>query len=317
MWGPTRTFWNAGHEIGCRMNPLLDRKGASTRAALRAGLLLLMVLQPAACVAPRNVAAAPPAPPQSGWRFETTPVWHDEFEYTGLPDPARWNFEQGGHGWGNHELQHYTDSIRNARVGGGVLAITARRQQTGKRDYSSARLTSKDKGDFRYGRFEVRARLPEGRGTWPAIWMLPTDQVYGGWPASGEIDIMEHVGYDPGRIHVTMHTGAYNHRIGTQKTATYMVGDATTQFHRYRVDWTPATIRGYIDDVPMYEFVNEGTGPAAWPFDQRFHFLLNIAVGGDWGGKEGVDDTSFPATLQLDYVRVYRLVDPATGRGAK
>ena len=116
-----------------------------------------------------------------------------------------------------------------------------------------------------------RARLPGGRGTWPAIWMLPTDQAYGGWPASGEIDIMEHVGYDPGRIHVTMHTGAYNHRIGTQKTATRVIDDPTTRFHRYRVDWTPDTIRGYIDDVQVYEFVNEGTGPAAWPFDRRFH----------------------------------------------
>jgi beta-glucanase (GH16 family) len=138
--------------------------------------------------------------------------------------------------------------------------------------------------------------------------MLPTDQAYGGWPKSGEIDIMEHVGYDPGRIHITMHTEAYNHAIGTQKTAIHVVDDATTQFHRYRVDWTPAAIRGYIDDAQVYEYVNEGTGPAAWPFDQRFHFLLNIAVGGDWGGKEGVDKEVFPATMQVDYVRAYRMV---------
>jgi beta-glucanase (GH16 family) len=252
---------------------------------------------------------APPSPAHTRWRFETTPAWQDEFDYTGLPDPGKWSFEQGGDGWGNHELQYYARSLKNAWVGDGVLTIAARKQKIEGSDYSSARLRSKGKGDFLYGRFEVRAKLPAGRGTWPAIWMLPTDQVYGGWPKSGEIDIMEHVGYDPGRIHITMHTEAYNHAIGTQKTATHRVDDATTQFHRYRVDWTPATIRGYIDDVQVYEFVNEGTGPATWPFDQRFHFLLNIAIGGDWGGKEGVDKDIFPATMQIDYVRVYRMID--------
>ncbi|MGH8074318.1 MAG: glycoside hydrolase family 16 protein [Lysobacter sp.] len=276
--------------------------------ALSGGLTLLLAT--ACAYQQRDIAVDRPAAPSTGWHFEATPAWQDEFDYTGLPDPARWNFEQGGDGWGNHELQHYTDSTRNAQVADGVLTITARKEKAGSNDYSSARLSSKGKGDFRYGRFEVSARLPTGRGTWPAIWMLPTDQAYGGWPASGEIDIMEHVGYDPGRIHVTMHTGAYNHRIGTQKTATRVIDDATTQFHRYRVDWMPDAIRGYIDDQQVYEFVNEGTGPEAWPFDQHFHFLLNIAVGGDWGGKEGVDDSAFPATLQVDYVRVYRLVDP-------
>jgi beta-glucanase (GH16 family) len=272
----------------------------------------LIVLQTAACLAQENkTAAAIPAsssPPCTSWNFETTPAWQDEFDYTGLPDPDKWSFEQGGDGWGNHELQYYTHSPKNAWVGDGVLTITARKQRIEGSNYSSARLRSKGKGDFLYGRFEIRAKLPKGRGTWPAIWMLPTDQAYGGWPKSGEIDIMEHVGYDPGRIHVTMHTEAYNHTLGTQKTAIHVVDDAMTRFHRYRVDWTPATIRGYIDDVQVYEFVNEGTGPAAWPFDQRFHFLLNIAVGGDWGGKEGVDKDIFPAMMQVDYVRMYRMV---------
>ena len=274
--------------------------------------ILLFALQATACSAQvKATAAASPAPqsPQSAdWSFETTPAWQDEFDYTGLPDRAKWSFEQGGDGWGNHELQYYTHHLKNARVGDGVLSIVARKQKIEGNDYSSARLRSKGKGDFLYGRFEIRAKLPAGRGTWPAIWMLSTDQVYGGWPKSGEIDIMEHVGYDPGRIHVTMHTGAYNHVIGTQKTAIHTVDDAMEQFHRYRVDWTPSAIRGYIDDAQVYEFANEGTGPAAWPFDQRFHFLLNIAVGGDWGGKQGVDDDVFPATMQVDYVRVYRMI---------
>lgn len=275
--------------------------------------ILLFALQATACVAQGTITAVASPAPQSAqsasWSFEATPAWQDEFDYTGLPDPDKWSFQQGGDGWGNHELQEYTRSKKNAHVVDGVLSIVARRQNTDKRNYTSARLASKGKGDFLYGRFEVRAKLPVGRGTWPAIWMLPTDQAYGGWPKSGEIDIMEHVGYDPGRIHVTMHTEAYNHRINTQRTAIHAVDDAMAQFHRYRLDWTPATIRGYIDDMQVYEFINEGAGPAAWPFDQRFHFLLNLAVGGDWGGKQGVDASVFPATLQVDYVRAYRLVE--------
>ncbi len=276
-------------------------------------LKVLLLLQATTCLAQQNDASVPVAskgaPRDEGWTFETIPAWQDEFEYTGKPDPSRWGYDIGGDGWGNNELQFYTHSLENAHVGDGVLTIEARRQAREKRDYTSARVISKGKGDFLYGRFEVRAKLPAGRGTWPAIWMLPTDWKYGGWPDSGEIDIMEHVGFDPGRIHVTMHTGAYNHSINTQKSATHVVADATAQFHRYRVDWTPATIRGYIDDVQVYEFVNEGTGPAAWPFDQRFHFLLNLAVGGNWGGKEGVDAKAFPAAMQVDYVRVYRMIE--------
>src|SRR3546814_7654255 len=139
--------------------------------------------------------------------------------------------------------------------------------------------------------------------------MLPTGQAHGGWPASGEIDIMEHVGYDPGRVHVSVHTKAYNHVSGTQKTSITVVPGAMSGFHRYRVDWTPAGIRGYIDDAQVFAFANEGSGPGAWPFDRRFHLLLNLAVGGDWGGKLGVDADAFPASMPVDYVRVYRLVE--------
>lgn len=242
------------------------------------------------------------------WRFAATPAWQDEFDTPGAPDAAKWSHDLGGHGWGNNELQQYTDELANARVEDGVLAITARRERLGRRDYTSARLVSKDKGDFLYGRFEVRAKLPAGRGTWPAIWMLPTDRAYGGWPDSGEIDIMEHVGFDPETVHATVHTGAYNHKLGTHRSGTRKVGGATDGFHVYRVDWTPDAVRGYIDGGEVFEFPNEGTGPAAWPFDQRFHLLLNIAVGGDWGGRHGVDEAAFPARMLVDYVRVYPLL---------
>ena len=248
--------------------------------------------------------------PSTRPRFEDTPAWQDEFDGSGRPDPLKWGYDTGGHGWGNNELQTYTRSEDNAFVRDGVLHVVSRRQQRKGREYTSARLVSKGKGDFRYGRFEVRAKVPPGRGTWPAIWMLPTGKAYGGWPKSGEIDIMEHVGFDPDVVHVTMHTGAYNHVKGTQKTATKRVPGATASFHVYRVDWTPEAIRGFIDDEPMYEFVNEGSGPDAWPFDQPFHFLLNVAVGGNWGGQHGVDDAAFPATMEVDYVRAYRLIEP-------
>lgn len=237
--------------------------------------------------------------------FADTPVWADEFDYEGQPDPQKWSYDTGGHGWGNNELQYYTNRIENARVGNGVLTITARREPKEDHAYTSARLVSKNKGDFLYGRIEAKAQLPTGKGTWPAIWMLPTDNQYGGWPKSGEIDIMEHVGYDQDRVHVTVHTEAYHHSIGTQRGKSKLVENASTGFHLYRIDWTPDAIRGYIDDEPIFDFPNEGTGPAVWPFDQRFHVLLNIAVGGNWGGAQGVDPAAFPASMQVDYVRVY------------
>lgn len=274
------------------------------------GLVLLIALQAIPCFAQHaGSAASPPQTTARAWSFEATPAWQDEFDHAGAPDPAKWGYDLGGDGWGNNELQYYTDSLDNASVADGVLTVTAKKKKRNGRGYTSARLVSKGKGDFLYGRFEIRAKLPPGRGTWPALWMLPTDQAYGGWPKSGEIDIMEHVGYDPNRVHITMHTQAYNHTINTQRTGIKLVDGAIGNFHVYRTDWTPDAIRGYIDDELVLEFPNEGTGPAAWPFDQRFHFLINIAVGGNWGGQKGVDDDSFPARMQVDYVRVYRLTE--------
>ncbi len=249
-----------------------------------------------------------PVPQDKDRTFETTPVWADEFNYNGLPDPQKWGYNTGGSGWGNNELQYYTGD-GNAVVANGVLTITARKEAKENRQYTSARLTTKGKGDFLYGRIEVKAKLPSGKGTWPAIWMLPTVPEYGGWPKSGEIDIMEHVGYDPDNIHVTIHTQAYNHVAGTQKSGTKVIGGSRTEFHVYRVDWTPDAIRGYIDDQLVFTFMNEGKGSAAWPFDKKFHILLNLAVGGNWGGAKGVDETVFPATMEVDYVRVYRMIE--------
>lgn len=249
------------------------------------------------------------APTDKGWSFESTPVWADEFDYTGKPDPARWGYDIGGHGWGNNELQYYTDNQKNASVADGVLTIKAIKEPTEGKDYSSARLVTKNKGDFLYGRFEIKARLPTGKGTWPAIWMLPTDWEYGGWPKSGEIDIMEHVGYDQDRVHITVHTEAFNHSIGTQVGKNRIVENASEDFHIYRVDWTPYAVRGYIDDTKLFEFTNSGKGYQEWPFDKRFHLLLNIAVGGNWGGAQGVDTDIWPQSMLVDYVRVYKMIE--------
>jgi beta-glucanase (GH16 family) len=241
--------------------------------------------------------------------FDTIPVFADEFNYTGLPDPNKWGYDIGGSGWGNNELQYYTNQLKNAFVANGKLTITAYKEEMEGRSYTSARLITKNKGDIKYGRIEVRAQLPAGLGTWPAIWMLPTDWVYGGWPSSGEIDIMEHVGYDQDVIHITTHSEKYYFKINTQKSATKKIENASTQYHLYRVDWTPEKITGYIDNELIFTNVNEGTDYKAWPFDQRFHLLLNIAVGGDWGGAKGIDETAFPASMLVDYVRFYKMIE--------
>lgn len=249
----------------------------------------------------------PTSPIDSGWTFESTPSWADEFDYTGAPDITKWGYDLGGSGWGNNELEYYTNSTDNASVANGVLSITARKESKENRNYTSSRMVTTNKGDWLYGRFEIKAKLPAGKGTWPAIWMLPTDWAYGDWPKSGEIDIMEHVGYDPGNVHISAHTEAYYFKINTQKTSTKKVDNISSAFHLYRLDWTPYALRGYIDDMLVFQFVNEGKGYTVWPFDKRFHILLNLAVGGDWGGAQGVDDSIFPVTMEVDYVRVYKM----------
>jgi beta-glucanase (GH16 family) len=236
-------------------------------------------------------------------------VWSDEFDYTGLPEAGKWSYDVGGHGWGNQELQSYTERrLDNARVQDGTLIIEARRENWQGMEYTSARLVTKSKGDWTYGRFEISAKLPSGRGTWPAIWMLPTQWTYGngGWPDNGEIDIMEHVGFDPGWVHGSVHTRLYYSQIGTQKTAKIRIPDAQSVFHVYALEWSAQKIEVYVDSTKYFTFTNEGKGWQTWPFDKQFHLLLNIAVGGGWGGAQGVDPSIFPQRMEVDYVRVYK-----------
>jgi len=248
------------------------------------------------------------APVKAKWQL----VWSDEFNYTGLPDSTKWGYDVGDGcpnvcGWGNNELQYYSvKRLENSRVENGNLIIEAHREKAGTKEYSSARLVSKGKGDWTYGRITVRAKLPNGRGVWPAIWMLPTEWAYGGWPSSGEIDIMENVGYLPDSVYGSVHTKRFNHSIGTQVTAGVKSTTLSSEFHHYSIEWDAEKIDFFFNDQKFQTFYNKHEGPDAWPFDRNFHLLLNVAVGGNWGGKMGVDTAVWPQKMIVDYVRVYQ-----------
>ncbi|NLR90332.1 MULTISPECIES: glycoside hydrolase family 16 protein [Flammeovirga] len=242
-------------------------------------------------------------------------VWSDEFNEGTMPDTSKWSYDIEGNKWqwGNQELQAYTKARpNNIKISEGNLIITAEKEEfldpvsNKKFDYTSTRLISKGKGDWLYGKFVVRAKLPSGRGTWPAIWMLPTDWEYGDWPKSGEIDIMEHVGYEKDSIYASAHTEAYHHSIGTNKTKSIAITDAESNFHEYIVEWGPEEYSVYVDDQKYFTFKNEHKTYKQWPFDKRFHLLLNIAVGGMWGGMKGIDENIWPQSMYIDYVRVYQ-----------
>ncbi len=230
-------------------------------------------------------------------------VWSDEFDVDGAPDPAKWDYSTGGNGWGNAELQFYTDKRENSAVSKGDLVITAKLVNG---LWTSARLKTQYKGDWQYGYFEIRARLPTGVGTWPAFWMLPTFTSYGQWPRSGEIDIMEHVGFEQDVIHATAHTKSFNHRLGTQPNHFETVRGVSRGYHVYGLEWDQNYLQWYVDGVPFHRFENTGRGWEEWPFDKPFHLIMNLAIGGSWGGQKGVDPKMTEAVMKVDYVRVYQ-----------
>ncbi len=242
-------------------------------------------------------------------------VWADEFNWSGGIDPNKWAFEVGGSGWGNNELQFYTrNRPENCRVElfpgkkkDGRLIIEARKEAFEGKNYTSTRLLSVP--NWTYGRMEIRTKLPGGRGTWPAIWMLPIAQKYGTayWPDNGEIDIMEQVGYDHNRIHASLHTLAFNFKNNTQRTSMIQVSDPATNWHTYILEWLPHEIRIFVDGNQYFMAPRNGQDWQGWPFDKPFGFRLNVAVGGNWGGQKGVDDTIFPRQMEVDYVRVSKM----------
>jgi len=234
-------------------------------------------------------------------------VWSDDFQQEGAVDPEKWSFDTGhGHnGWGNAEAQYYTDNLENCRVQEGCLRIRATYNSSSDRIYS-ARIHSYGKASWTYGRFEIKARIPAGTGTWPAIWMLSEDIRRGtSWPLCGEIDIMEHVGRMPGQIHFSLHSQKYNHINKTQVTGGYPQPHASDAFHMYRMDWNPEGFYYYIDDQLQGSFLKgEKSGEEEWPYDKPYFLILNLAMGGYWGGE--IDPSCLPAEMLVDYVRVYQ-----------
>ena len=263
-----------------------------------------------------NLAKAAQKPPQ-----KQKLVWSDEFNYSGKLDSTKWSYETGFKR--NREDQYYTDRLKNVRVENGMLILEADKEAVKNvafvskdaknwrtnREYSkytSGSIETKGKGEWTYGRIEVRAKLPKGVGSWPAIWMLGKNIPEAGWPKCGEIDIMEHVGFNADTIFGTIHTGAYNHIKGTQRGKKLLIEDPYTKFHVYAIDWTPEKIDFYMDGNRYYSFANEHKTTAEWPFDQPFYLKMNIAIGGMLGGREGIDDSAFPQKMEIDYVRIYQ-----------
>ena len=273
-------------------------------------------------------AAKTPAKTPDGWKL----VWSDEFEGDRV-DPAKWAFDRGNYlptgdgqgqpGWGNNELEFYTPRPENASVSDGMLHLRAIKENYKGCQYTSARLKTKGLFAKKYGRFEFRAKLPVGKGVWPAIWMLPEKDTYGAWAASGEIDIMEARGQEPNKVLGTLHYGSkWPANTHTGKDYVFPAGGTIAEFHVYALEWEPGEIRWYVDDQ-LYQTqgfwwscsdhdgpkgvdpVNEGElNPWPAPFDQPFHLILNLAVGGNFLGKPDAK-TEFPVEMLVDYVRVF------------
>ena len=275
---------------------------------MRSGLLVLLSVHVlVACSGSAATPAQTENPPDTAWIL----AWADEFDGSAL-DPAKWGVQTGDGcsiglcGWGNNELQWYQGD--NVSVSGGILTITAREETVGGRPYTSARIRTLGRGDWRYGRIEARARLPQGQGLWPAIWMLPTDTVYGTWAASGEIDIVELVGHQPGTVHGTLHYGGtWPDNRFTGDSYTLDSGIFADDFHVFALEWEEGEIRWYVDGQHYQTQTqwSSASAPYPAPFDQRFHLVMNVAVGGNWPGNPDAS-TSFPQTMEVDYVRVYR-----------
>jgi len=252
----------------------------------------------------------PPFPPASGW----TLAWSDEFSGAdgSAPDPSKWTYDLGGKGWGNNELECYTNRLQNAQIQGGNLIITAQKETFTCSDgtassYTSARLKTQGLFSQAYGRFEARIQIPAGQGMWPAFWMLGNNISSTGWPACGEIDIMENIGKEPGTVHGSLH-GPSTSGPTSDATASFSLPagqNFADGFHLYAVEWEPGTVRFYVDST-LYATFTEAQWPAGgtWVFDHPFFILLNVAVGGSWPGSPD-NTTQFPQQMLVDYVRVY------------
>lgn len=251
-------------------------------------------------------------------------IWHDEFDGGEALDLSKWNIDIWRAGKVNSEDQTYTDRDKNIRIVDGKLILEAHKESFKGAAYTSGRVQSQGKGDFLYGRVDIRAKLPAGQGTWPALWMLPSDpyryattcagqEEWQGssscdaWPNSGEIDIMEHVGYDQGRVHGTVHNRAFYSANQEQRKGSVEVPDADKAFHVYSMEWAPEHIHIYLDGSLYFSYFRQHGRWQAWPYDHPYHVILNLAIGGNWGGAGGpTDDDIFPVSMEVDYVRIFK-----------
>ena len=235
-------------------------------------------------------------------------VWQDEFKGSGLPDPSKWQFEYGF--VRNNEAQRYTNGrLSNAHVENGVLTIEARHEKFEGGEYTSADLASKVAWD--HGYFEFVAKIPTGRGTWPAIWFLgdgirKKGSDYIGWPLCGEIDLMENVGFDPDKIHFNIHTQSKSQAPGSESSSHVEVSNASSKWHIYGLDYQPHKLDLYFDGKKVLTYLDDGKGDGSWPFAKPQFIILNLAIGGDWGGQKGIDNSIFPVDFKVKSVKVYQ-----------
>ena len=236
-------------------------------------------------------------------------VWADEFNGTSL-NLDNWTFETGDGcpnlcGWGNNELEHYTNRSENLFFRDGSMVIKALKENFSGKNYTSAKIVSRGKKAFKFGRMEIRAKLPKGKGIWPAIWMLPQNNVYGTWPRSGELDIMEMVGHEPNKVHGTVHFGPGPGSTQFSRSYTLTNTDFSTDFHVFSIVWDANIIQWYVDGNLFGTFTNTDAGTATYPFNEDFYFIMNLAVGGNWPGNPDAS-TTFPQEMVVDYIRVYQ-----------
>lgn len=240
--------------------------------------------------------------PLSGYKL----VWNDEFDNGSTPDLDKWTYQEAAPGWVNNELQTYVrgttpDGTRVADIRDGILRIKCIKEN-GK--IYSARMYGNVSTGWTYGYVEAKIKLPKGKGTWPAFWMMPVK--FTAWPDDGEIDIMEEVGTNPNYVSSSLHALGHYHANNTQVTKERFLAGAEDDFHIYALEWTPEYIQTYVDGEPLLYYKNDGSGKRNWPYNEPFYVILNLAWGGSWGGMNGVDESALPATLQVDYVRVFQ-----------
>jgi beta-glucanase (GH16 family) len=290
------------------MNARIVKLDAYVRLFAVLGMLVLLPIN-SSCeqnsTEPNQTAVTDTIIIPEGWKL----VWNDEFDGTSIDD-SKWSHEVNANGGGNNELQYYVDRRENSFIQDGKLVIKAIKETytgtEGTREYTSARMRTAGKGDWKYGRFEIRAKLPIGQGMWPAIWMLPTDWEYGGWPASGEIDIMELIGHEPWRVYGTLHYGGSSDHQYSGSNYNLSAGLFSEDFHVFTLEWDATEMNWYVDGnhyLTKTDWYSTGQ-PYPAPFDKRFHILLNVAVGGNWPGYPD-ETTVFPAQMEVDYVRVF------------